>query len=165
MNISNNACAWRNHLRGPQSADAAIALHQVISIGQKRLVFSDFIKRTQFGIRLAPGSMESGCLTNHLTKWRKSMLRLMPSIDVGLVGGVLTAILLAVDWYIWYFRYRISPQPAPDPTPPPDGEDIIHVPSVSSRELVVALVQQCPEQNALPVHQVEGEWSDVWAQG
>jgi len=77
---------------------------------------------------------------------------------------VLTAILLAVEWYIWYFRYRISAQPAPDSAPSPDVENVI-LPSLSGRELVVALVQRCPELNAVPVHQVEGEWSDVWAQG
>ncbi len=114
MHISKSACLRSNRLRGLQSADAATALHQVISISQKRLGFSDFIKRTQNGIRLAAGPTESGCNTNHLTKWRKSMLTLMPSMSVGLVGGALTAILLAVDWYIWDLRYWISRQRAPD---------------------------------------------------
>src|SRR5260370_31341938 len=109
--------------------------------------------------------MESGCITNHLTKWRKSMLTLMPSMSVGLVGGVLTAILLAVDWYIWDFRYWISRQRAPELAPPADGKDVIHVPSASGRELVVTLAPQSPDWNTLPVHQVEGEWPDVWAQG
>ncbi len=87
------------------------------------------------------------------------MLPLLPSMGVGLVGSVLTAIVLAADWYIWDFRYRISRRRGPELDPPGDSKDVIHVPSASGRELVVNL--QSVERKIPPVDQVEAEWLDL----
>jgi hypothetical protein len=65
------------------------------------------------------------------------MLSFLLSMGVGLVGSVLTAIVLAADWFIWDLRYRISRQRGPQLDPPGKGRDVIHVPSASGRELIV----------------------------
>jgi hypothetical protein len=82
------------------------------------------------------------------------MLTLMPSMSVGLIGSVLTAIALTADWYIWAFRYRISRLRGPELGPPADGKDVIHVPSASGREPVLNPVPQSLDRNIPPVHQV-----------
>jgi hypothetical protein len=80
-------------------------------------------------------------------------------MGVGLVGSVITTIVLAADWFIWDLRYRISRERGPEVEPPGDAEDVIHVSSASGRELVVNL--QSVEPKIPPVHQVEGEWRDL----
>ncbi len=69
---------------------------------------------------------------------------LMPSMWAGLVGIVLTASLLAVDWYIWDFRHRISQPGVSERTRrlAADGKHIIHARSASGRELVATLAPQ-----------------------
>ena len=87
------------------------------------------------------------------------MMSLLPSIGVGMVGSALTALVLAADWFIWDFRYRISRRRGPELDPPEDGQDVIHVPSASGRELVVNL--EPVERPMPPVHRVEAEWLDI----
>jgi hypothetical protein len=156
MHISEGTNFQCNRLR-EKSADAATALHQVRAVGQKRRGFSGLIKRVAHGLRLAPGSSKSGCDTNHSTTWRTLMLSLLPSMGVGLVGGALTAIVLAADWYIWDFRYRISLRRGPELDSL--GNARIHVPCASGRELVVNL--QSVERKIPSVPQVEAEWLDL----
>ena len=85
-------------------------------------------------------------------------MSLLPSIGVGMVGSALTAIVLAADWFIWDFRYRISRRCGPELDPPGNAQDVIHVPSTSGRELVVNLPV---ERTMPPVHRVEAEWLDL----
>jgi len=92
------------------------------------------------------------------------MLTLIPSMFVGSVGVVLTAILLAADWYIWNFRYWIFRKRASELVTPAEGKDIIYVPSASGRELVT-LAPQSLDRNTPPLHPVEGEWPNLGAQG
>src|SRR5260370_28765667 len=89
-------------------------------------------------------------------KGRKIML--MPSTLVGLLGIVSTAVLLAADWYIWHFRHRISQPGATHHArrPVADGRHIIHVGSVSGRELVASLAPQSPNRSVVSCEQVHG---------
>jgi hypothetical protein len=48
-------------------------------------------------------------LDKYLTE-EKPMFTLMPSMYAGVIGGALTAVLLAADWYIWELRYWVSGQ-------------------------------------------------------
>jgi hypothetical protein len=80
----------------------------------------------------------------------------------GLVGSVLTALAMAADWYIWDFRYRIFRRP--ELAPPADGRRIVDVPSSYPRELVVNRAPQSLDRVIPQVHQVEGEWLDLWGQ-
>ena len=159
MHISKDTESQRNRLRVAQSTDAETVPHQVGTVGQKRLGFASLIERRQHGISVAPGSSKGGCNTNHSTNWRKLMLSFLPSIGVGFVGSMLTVIVLAADWFIWDFRYRISRLRGPELGPPGDGKDVIHVPSPSGSELVVNL--EPVERKMPPVHQVEAEWLDL----
>jgi hypothetical protein len=74
---------------------------------------------------------------------------LMPSMWVGLAGILLTAILLAADWYIWDSRHQVSQRLAAEPAhrPVAEGKQILHVPSASGRELIATLAPQPPEWN------------------
>ena len=89
------------------------------------------------------------------------MLSFLPSMGAGLGGSLLTTIVLAADWFIWDFRYRISRRRGPESDPSGDGRDVILVPSASGREVVVNLVAQSVEGKIQPVHQVEAEWLDL----
>ena len=82
------------------------------------------------------------------------MLALLPSIGVGFVGSLLTAIALTADWYIWKVRYRISRGPA---APPPDRKNMIQVPSNSGREVVVHSLPQLLDENVPMVYQTDRE--------
>ena len=53
----------------------------------------------------------------------------------------------------------ISRRSGPELDPPGDGQDVIHVPSASGRELVVNL--EPVERTMPPVHRVEAEWLDL----
>jgi hypothetical protein len=80
---------------------------------------------------------------------------LMPSIGAGLVGIVLTAVLLAADWYIWDFRHRIrTPELARHLAV--NGKQIFHIRSVSGRELVGIPAPQFPDRNVPSIEQVQG---------
>lgn len=87
------------------------------------------------------------------------MVSFLPSMGVGFAGGMITTIVLAADWFIWNFRYRISRLRGPDLGPPGDGKDVIHLPSASGRELVVNL--EPVERKMPPVHRVKAEWLDL----
>jgi hypothetical protein len=84
---------------------------------------------------------------------------LMPSIWVGLAGVVLTAILLAADWYIWDSRRQVSQRLAAQPAHclVAEGKQILHVPSASGRELIATLAPQSPDRNVVSFEHVHGE--------
>jgi hypothetical protein len=155
MYISSTTNPQCNRLRAMKSTHAARAPHQVRAVGQKPRGFFSPIKRLHHGIWLA----EESSKTNHSTTWRTLMMSLLPSIGVGMAGSALTALVLAADWFIWDFRYRISRRRGPELDPPEDGQDVIHVPSASGRELVVNL--EPVERPMPPVHRVEAEWLDI----
>jgi hypothetical protein len=90
------------------------------------------------------------------------MLMLLPSIGVGSVGSLITAIALAADWYIWKFRYRISSGPV---ATRPGNNDISHVPSVSGREFFVSCAPEQVGTDIPSVHQTERELFDIGEQG
>ncbi len=92
------------------------------------------------------------------------MLTLIPWIFGGLIGIVVTAILLAAEWYIWDPRYRIAAQITPGlaRVRTADHEDVILVPSASGRDVVVTLAAQFPDRKTLPVHQVKAETIGHW---
>ncbi len=83
---------------------------------------------------------------------------LMPSIWVELLGIVLTAGLLAADWYIWESRHRPVRQPEQEIVhhPVAEGKEIFQVHSASGRELVATLAAQSPDRNVLPFEQAQG---------
>jgi hypothetical protein len=81
------------------------------------------------------------------------MLTLTPSMCTGFVGGVLSALAMAADWYLWGFR--IPSQNATQSAPSAEGEAVIHVPSTSGRELVVALAPQSFDRSPLDARRVE----------
>ena len=92
------------------------------------------------------------------------MLTLIPWMFVGLLGIVVTAILLAAEWYIWGSRYRMSAQLAlrPAGVRTSNDEDVIQVPSASGRQMVVTLAAQLPDLDTLSIHQVRGETTETW---
>jgi hypothetical protein len=144
-----------------QSIDAMPALHRVMATGKSQ-DYLPLCERLPHGIRLAPQPGKGGCITKHSTEWRKIMLNLVSSIRVGFVGTLLTAVLLAADWYIWKLRYQMSRRPV---TPPPDGDGVMHLPSASGRELVVTYAPEAPAPDTHPVHQIESECVNVQQQG
>jgi hypothetical protein len=83
---------------------------------------------------------------------------LMPSIGAGLAGIVLTAVLLAADWYIWDLRHRISQRRTPELARhlAVNGRQIFHVRSASGRELVGIPAPQTPDRNVPSLEQVQG---------
>jgi hypothetical protein len=87
------------------------------------------------------------------TKWRKTMLTLMPSMTAGFVSALVTAVALAADWYIWDFRRRISPHRAAELASTARGKEVIHLPSASGREVVVIPAQQSFDQTPIPAVQ------------
>jgi hypothetical protein len=91
------------------------------------------------------------------------MVTLMPSACVGIVGIVVTAILMAANRYIWDFRYWAARQRASALGRTAHTERLIHLPSASGRELVVNLAGPSPEQTAPPRPPVENEWAGPWA--
>jgi len=74
------------------------------------------------------------------------MLTLMSWMSTGLIGTVVTAILAAVEWYLWDSRYRIAAQmPAGRSyARTADRKEAIQVPSASGRDLVVTLAAPMP---------------------
>ena len=83
---------------------------------------------------------------------------LMPSIGVGLAGIVLTAILLAADWYVWDSRHRSSRRPAAEPVHGllAESKQILHVPSASGRELIATLAPQPTDRSLGSFEHVHG---------
>ena len=79
------------------------------------------------------------------------MLTLLPAMGVGIVGSLVTAIVLAADWYVWDFRYRISQQSVSQVAPSPGDNNVIYVPSASGREVIVNVVNRFPDRNIPPV--------------
>src|SRR5262245_36534175 len=156
MHISSSTNLQYNRFRAMKSTHAARALHQVRAVSQEPRVSSSPNKRLHHGIWLA----EESSKTNHSTTWRKLMMSLLPSIGVGMIGSVLTAHVLAADWFIWDFRYWISRRRGPELDPPADGQDVIHVPRASGRELVVNL--EPVERTMPPVHRVK---ANGWTSG
>lgn len=135
-----------------QSAGAISALHPLIDAPTKRLDFSGLINRALHGIRLAPGSSQSGRTTNRSNGWRQIMLTLIPPMGVGLLGSLLTAIALAADWYIWRFRYWVSkPSTALSAT----NKSVIHVSMASGREFVASHTRKSAPGNIPAVQSVE----------
>jgi len=62
-----------------------------------------------------------GCIRNNQPNGRTLMLIWLPSMCVGFTGVLVTAILLAADWYIWDPRYWISHRCVPKRGPVPGG--------------------------------------------
>lgn len=93
------------------------------------------------------------------------MLTLIPWMFAGLIGIVVTAILLAAEWYIWDSRYTMSAQLAPGlaRVHTAHHEEVIQVPSASGRDVVVTLAAQLADRNSLAVHQVKAETTSPWA--
>jgi hypothetical protein len=156
MSISRAIRFCHNRLQGMQSTDAITALHPFIDAGTKRLGFFGSIKRVLCGIRLASGSKQGSLITNRSTGWRQIMLTFMPSMGVGLVGSLLTAIALAADWYIWKFRYWAS---SASSAPSAKDKSVIHASSASGRELVVSPAPGRPEHPHRAT--TESEWLNV----
>ena len=84
------------------------------------------------------------------------MLTLIPWMFAGLIGIVVTAILLAAEWYIWDSRYTMSAQLAPAlaRVHTAHHEEVIQVPSASGRDVVVTLAAQLADRNSLAVHRL-----------
>ena len=92
---------------------------------------------------------------------------LIPSMWVGLAGTVLAVILMAADWQIWEFRYRISRQRQSGLADRmvADSRHIFHVPSASGREMVATLAAQSPYRDVQSVSGFTGRWVDHCSQG
>jgi hypothetical protein len=143
---------------GMQSTAAMPALHPERGAAERVGLFV-LTKQLMHGIGLAAGSRKSGCATNYSNRWRQIMFTLMPSMGVGFMGSLLTAIAMAADWYIWNFRYRLWRTPL---APPLKGRaDVIHVPGASGRELVVNPAPQSADWDVASLHQVDREWLDA----
>jgi hypothetical protein len=130
---------------------AAAALHQIICAFLKWFALTGFIRRLLHGVSFVSGSSQSTCGTSYSSKWRKMMLMLPPSMGVGIVGSLVTAIVLAADWYVWDFRYRISQQNVSQGDRSPGDKNVIYVPNASGREVVVNVVDRFPDRNIPPV--------------
>jgi len=151
MHFSKTTNFRRDWLRNAQAGSAAAVLHHAISVILKWFGLTGFIGHLLHGVRLASGSSKSNCSTNYPTKWRKLMLTLLPAMGVGIVGSLVTAIVLAADWYVWDFRYRISQQSVSQVAPSPGDNNVIYVPSASGREVIVNVVNRFPDRNIPPV--------------
>jgi hypothetical protein len=90
---------------------------------------------------------------------------LISSIDVGLAAIVLTAILLAADWYVWEPRYRISHPWGLDLAnrPVADGKRQIQPRRAAGGGLVAALASQSLAPKVL-AKGVQSGWTDHCSQ-